>query len=417
MTTAPDVLIIGAGLAGLCCARRLHEAGVSFQLLEASDGVGGRVRTDEHEGFLLDRGFQVFFTAYPEAQRVLDYAALDLKPFFHGAQVWFAGHFSRVADPWRVPGQWKIALRSDVAPLTDKLRLARLRRRLARTPVDDLFRRPERTAREAIHAEGFSELTIRRFFRPLFAGVLLDKELRVSSRLYELAFKMMATGEVCLPARGMGAIPAQLAAGLPPGSIRLGARVDALRDNGLSLESGEHLAARAVVVAVEGPEASRLVGEIPPVASRSVTCFYYAADQPPLAEPILVLNGDGIGTVNNMAVLSGVAPGYAPPGQSLVSVTALGTHNLTDAQLGGFLLAQLQEWFGPQVRGWRFLRSYRIPHALPEQLPGSLDPPARPARIRPGLYVCGDHCASASINGAMLSGRLAAESLLEDLSR
>ena len=104
MATSADVLIIGAGLAGLCCARRLAEAGVTFQIVEASDGIGGRVRTDEVDGFLLDRGFQVLLTAYPEARRVLDYSRLDLKPFSPGALSWFAGRMNRLVDPWRTPG-------------------------------------------------------------------------------------------------------------------------------------------------------------------------------------------------------------------------------------------------------------------------------------------------------------------------
>ena len=418
MSAPPDVLIVGAGLAGLCCARRLHQSGISFQILEASDGVGGRVCTDPHEGFLLDRGFQVLLTAYPEAQRVLNYAALGLRPFAIGALVWAAGRFQRVVDPWRIPNQWRVALRSDVAPLGDKLRLARLRRRVARSSLEDIFRRPEKSTLEAVKAEGFSQQTTDRFFRAFFAGILLDRELRTSSRMFDFVFGMLTKGDASLPARGMGAIPAQIAAPLPADSVRTGARVEAVRETEVMLADGEQLRARTVVVATEGPEAARLVGEVVPPGSRGVTCFYYAADQPPVTEPILVLNGDASGPVNHLAVLSNVAPSYAPAGQALISVTVLGTYStLTDAQLGGFALAQLKEWFGPVVRGWRFLRSYRIEHAQPEQLPGSLTPPERPVRIRAGLYVCGDHRDTASIQGAMVSGCRAAEAMLEDLAR
>ena len=137
MSNRPDVLIVGAGLAGLCAARRLHEAGVSFQILEGSDGIGGRIRTDHMDGFLLDRGFQVLLTAYPEARAVLDYAALDLKKFTPGTLSWFAGRLNQLVDPWRTPGAWMDSLRSDFGTFRDKLRIARLRSRLRRKSLEE----------------------------------------------------------------------------------------------------------------------------------------------------------------------------------------------------------------------------------------------------------------------------------------
>jgi len=416
MSCSPDVLIIGAGLAGLCCARRLQEGGVSFQIIEASDGIGGRVRTDELDGFLLDRGFQVLLTAYPEAQRVLDYTQLELKSFAPGAFSWFAGRMNKLMDPWRMPGMWREVFRSDFGTLADKLRIARLRSRLKRTSPEEIFRRPERSTKEALQAEGFSSEMIHRFFRPLFGGILLDGELKSSSRMFEFIFKMLSEGDTSVPARGMGAIPAQIASKLPPGAMRLNARVEALHENELTLAGGEALRARAIVIAADGPSAAHLAGEAEPV-SRSVTCFYYSAEESPVPYPMLVLNGDGAGPVNNFTVLTQVAPTHAPAGKHLVSVSVLGTQELTDAQLGGFIIAQMKNWFGPVARSWRFLKSYRIPHAQPQQNPGALEPSERPVRVRPGVYLCGDHRDTASIHGAMVSGRRAAEAILADLSR
>src|SRR5713226_80229 len=163
MSNSPDVLIIGAGLAGLNCARTLHAAGVSFQIVEASHGVGGRVRTDEVDGFLLDRGFQVLFSAYPEAQRALDYAALDLKNFTPGALSWFAGRLNKLVDPWRVPGSWKESFRSDFGTLPDKLRIAHLRSRLKGATLEEIFRRPEHSTKETLQSLRFSSEFIHRF--------------------------------------------------------------------------------------------------------------------------------------------------------------------------------------------------------------------------------------------------------------
>jgi phytoene dehydrogenase-like protein len=416
MSTNPDVLIIGAGLAGLSCGRHLADSGISVQIIEASDGIGGRVRTDEHEGFLLDRGFQVLLTAYPEAQRTLDYHALDLKKFTPGAYSWFAGRMNELVDPWRTPGGWSTAFKSDCGTLWDKLRIMRLRTRLRQATIEQLFHRPESSTKDALKAAGFSDEFIHRFFRPFFGGILLDGEMKSSSRMFEFIFKMFSEGDIAVPARGMGEIPAQVASHLPENSIRLNAHAESLHENELTLAGGETLSARAIVVAADGPGAAHLVGEAEP-ASRSVTCFYYSADESPVPHPMIVLNGDGAGPVNNLAVMSQVAPSYAPARKSLIAISVLGTQQLTEDQLGGFIIAQMKNWFGPVARSWRYLKSYRIPHAQPQQFPGALEPPQRPVRIRPGIYLCGDHRDNASIHGAMISGRRAAEAVLADLAR
>ena len=388
MPTSPDVLIVGGGLAGLCCARALQEKDVSFQILEASDGLGGRVRTDEVDGFLLDRGFQVLLTASPEARRMLDYMRLELKPFAPGAISWYAGRMHKLIDPWRTPGAWRETLRSDLGTLGDKLRIARLRSRLRRSSIEEIFGRPDRSARVALGSEHFSQPMIHRFFRPFLGGILLDGELKSSSRMYEFVLKMLSEGEVALPARGMGAIPAQLAEKFPANAMRLNARVEELHENEVKLADGEILLARAIVVAAEGPAAAHLIGEVEP-ASRSVTCFYYAADEPPVEEPVLFLNGDGAGPVNSFAVVSQVVPSYAPTGKHLVSTSVLGTHKLTDLQLSGFIIAQMKNWFGKVASTWQFLRGYYLTHAQPQQYPGALEPPQRPVRVRPGVPTIG----------------------------
>jgi phytoene dehydrogenase-like protein len=411
------VYVVGAGLAGLRCARRLHEKGVAATVLEAADGVGGRVRTDRVDDFLLDRGFQALLTAYPEAREALDYRELELHPFYPGALVRTAGRFVTVADPFR--RRWD-GLRTALAPvgtLGDKLKVASLRRRVTAGSLEELFARPETTTREALAADGFSDTIVDRFFRPLFGGVLLDRELGTSSRMFEFVYRMFAVGDVALPTRGMSAIPEQLAGGLPPDCVRLGQRVTTVGDGGLTLAGGEKLKARAVVVATDGPTASGLLGGEPAApASMAATCLYFAADRGPVDEPVIVLDGDGEGPVNNLCVPSAVAPTYAPPGAALVSAAVLDRPGLPKgADLEAAVLGQLADWFGSAVVGWRHLATYHIPHAQPAQPPGTLDPPQRPVRLRPGIYVCGDHRDNASINGALASGRRTADTVVEDL--
>jgi phytoene dehydrogenase-like protein len=414
VSASEPVVVVGAGLAGLACALHLGEGGVPVRLLEASDGVGGRVRTDVVDGFRLDRGFQVLLTAYPETQRVLDYAALDLKPFLPGALVRRESRFHELSDPWRRPSRLMSTLLSDVGTLADRLRMARYRERVRAGSLSALFDRPETSALERLRGEGFSESMIDAFFRPFFGGVLLDRGLSASSRMLDFVFRMMAEGEVALPAEGMGAIPGQMARRLPEGTIRLGARVESLNPREVRLESRETIAARAVVVATEGPEAARLTGRLAAPASRSATALYFAAERAPIAEPILILDGDGRGPVNNLCFPSQVAPSYAPARAVLVSASVLEDPG-DPATLEQAVRAQLTEWFGSEVGRWRLLRTYRIPHAQPDQSPPALEPVERPVRLAGGLFVCGDHRDTASLHGALLSGRRAAAAVAGSL--
>ena len=404
----PDVIVVGAGLAGLCCARELHTAGLDVLVLERSDAAGGRVRTDVVDGFLLDRGFQVLLTAYPEAQRALDYERLGLRPFESGALVRRDGRFRRVADPLRQPAQALRGLRDAPGSVPDKLRVARLRRRLSRFSLNEILTAPQVTTAEALRREGFSSDIVDGFFRPFLGGIFLDPALETSSRLFAFVFKLFAEGEATLPAAGMQAIPRQLAESLPEAAVRYGCTVESAQPGNVVLAGGERLTAEAVVVAADGPEAARLTGALEAPAARAETAVRYAAERSPLGEPILALDGDGRGPVNDLCVPSDVAPSYAPPGAALVSATILGIPALSDVALDAAVRDQLRGWFGAQVDGWRRLAVQRIPFALPAQPPAVLAEPERPVRLREGLFVCGDHRDTGSIQGAMVSGRRAA---------
>jgi phytoene dehydrogenase-like protein len=411
--TNPDVLIVGGGLSGLCCARRLSAAGISCRIYEASDDVGGRARTDEVDGFLLDRGFQVLLTSYPEARQVLDYPSLQLGRFEPGALVRYQGKFHRFVDPLRRPSQLLATALSPVASFRDKLRVARLRRNVCRSSIDQLLARPETTTIDSLRREGFSDRIVERFFRPFLGGVFLDRELKTSSRMFAFVFRMFATGDAALPAQGMAAIARQIAGQLPEGTVQTGVMVDAVEADRLLFKGGETVCAEAIVVACEAPAAARLLGQKTMTDGRGVTCLYFAADRPPIDEPILVLNGDRVGPVNNLCVPSQVTPSYAPPNQSLISVSVLSVPGDNQHNLELEVRAQLRDWFGPVVEQWRHLRSYFIPYALPDQTPPALSPVAKPARRTDGVFVCGDYLDTASIQGAMVSGRRAAEEIID----
>lgn len=410
---APDVLVVGGGLAGLAAARRLEEAGAHWHLVDGADAPGGRVRTDPLEGFLLDRGFQVLLTGYPEARAVLDYDALDLRAFQPGALVRTEGRFHRVADPFRQPSAAVDTLRAPVGSLMDKLRVAMLRVEVLRS---DPFAAPERTTDEELRALGFSDRMRERFLRPLFAGIMLDPLLGSSNRMFRFVFAMLSRGDSALPARGMQALPDQMASTLPAQRFTYDVEVTSIDGHTARLSDGRTIEARrALVVATDGPAAAKLLDDVGDPGSRATSTVYFAAARPPVPEPVLVLDGDASGPVNHLCVPSQVAPAYAPDGASLVSASVLDDRGAHGDELVDAVRSQLSGWFGPDVDAWRHLRTYRIPHAQPDQSPPALSSPQRAVRLGAGRYVCGDHRDNASINGALVSGRRAADAVVEDL--
>lgn len=233
--------------------------------------------------------------------------------------------------------------------------------------------------------------------------------------MFEFVFRIFASGDTALPEEGIGAIPHQIAAVLPPNAIMTGTRVESIRDGGVRLESGGTIRADTLVIATGVHEAARLLGDPGGSATRGVTCLYFAAQEPPVREPILVLNGERRGPVANFCVLSQVARSYAPQDQELISVTVLGTHQ-DEWQLEAAVREHLSEWFGKKAKHWRHLRTYRIPQALPAQLPPLRHPLRQRVRLRQGLFVCGEYGGVASIQWAMFSGRRAAEAVLEEVA-
>ncbi|GLT96666.1 hypothetical protein SLE2022_142720 [Rubroshorea leprosula] len=423
--TAP-VIIIGGGLAGLSAATRLHSENISFILLEASDAVGGRVRTDNVDGFLLDRGFQIFITAYPEAQKLLNYDELNLHKFYSGARIFYDGQFHTVADPLRHFSDSILSLTNPIGSVLDKLLIALTRIRVLGKSNDEILGASEVPTIELLSNIGFSDSIINKFFRPFFGGIFFDKELETTSRLFDFIFKCLALGDNTLPAKGIGEIPKQLAAKLPSGSIFLNSKVVSVDfdDSDLPtvrLENGEILGGElGVIMAVEEPvieeilAGRRLPNQRKP--ARSTVCLYFSADRDkiPVSDPVLFLNGSGKGIVNNMFFATNVAQSYGPMDKALVSVSLIGLFK--DASDDGLLeevIGELSGWFGASMVGeWRHLRTYRIEFAQPNQCPPT--DLAKNPQLGPGLYLCGDYMTSATFDGAMLSGRKAAEALLGD---
>src|SRR6478609_756689 len=330
MTTRYDVIIIGAGIAGLSAALRLHRKGLKVCVLESSDRVGGRMKTDQHpDGFLLDHGFHIFLTAYPEAQEILNYDDLKLKAFVNGAMIRMENGFTKVTDPLRHPEEVFNSLFSPVAEPFDKLKLLKLRSRLLMQSETLRLKRPETTTLDALRNAGFSKSMIEQFFRPFLAGIFLDPQLNTSSRFFEFVFSMLSRGSSTLPANGIATIPEQIASRLPGDMIQLNTTVQHISEQSVQLANGDSMEASAILLAVEPWSLPRLINqnhdeELTPDA-QAMRCLYFSvdADKAPINEAILLLNGTGEGLINNMCIPSLVAPSYAPAGKALISIVSL----------------------------------------------------------------------------------------------
>jgi phytoene dehydrogenase-like protein len=410
------IVIIGSGIAGLSCATYLHRAGRSVLLLDAGDRVGGRVRTDIVEGFRLDRGFQVLLDAYPEARGLLDYHSLSLKSFSSGALVFCDGRLKRIADPFRHPTKLLSTLRDGVGTVGDLWKSWRLARLVAAGDPDDLLSAPQTSTLDRLRRFGFTDAFIDRFFRAFYAGVFLEPGLVSSSRAFDFTYRMFARGRATVPALGMAEIPNQLASRLPGSAIRLNAPIRAIANRLVALEDGSSILAEAIVIATDVDTARRLAPEAFTSARNwtSTTCLYFDADTSPIGEPTIAVNGSGTGVVTNVAVMSDVSPDYAPPGRSLIQVSITGPARQNVDTLATSVRQELAQWFGPQTIGWRLLRCDRIDRALPAQEPSDSGLIRKRSRVRAGLFVAGDHVDQSNLNGAMCSGRRAAEAILAD---
>ncbi|OKK22095.1 amine oxidase [Streptomyces sp. CB00455] len=406
-----NVLVVGAGLAGLACAHDLAAAGLPVRVLEAGDEVGGRVRSDRVRGCVIDRGFQVFNTSYPQVRARMELRALRLSPFTPGVVTHTGGgRLQRLVDPGRRPREAARLLGSGIAP-RDLAALGALCARDMLAPAA-LLRRPGpgRTTRAALRRAGFSDGFVEDFFRPFLSGVFLEDELETAARVFHLVWRSMLRGTLCLPAEGIGAVPRRLADGLPPGTVRLGTAVTELTDEGvLSAGDGEVPAAAVVVATGPGP-ARRLLPGLSTPPYRTVTTYYHVTARLRGRGPDLVT--DRARRFLNTCVLSEVSPAYAPAGTSLIATSVLGPGS---PGTGKALREALAEVYGTDTSGWEELAVRTVEEALPAMT--APWPLSRPSRRGPGRYVCGDHRATGSVQGALASGARAAREVLADLDR
>ncbi|EGX56561.1 oxidoreductase [Streptomyces zinciresistens K42] len=436
-----DVVIVGAGVAGLSAAHRLTSAGIATTVLEAAPYPGGRMSTEKVDGFRLDRIGQLLSTSYPELRLTPGLGALALRAFAPGVLLHcdgrrhragaLAGQGSsrrargalhavralasapRTSSARGVPGQTAVPRVRAAAPLgtaVDQARLGAALARLASAPVERLLARPELPAAQALAARGIPARTVEGFLRPLLAALLCDPELTTSSRCADLTLRAFASGRLCVPEGGAEALPELLARGLPPGTVRTGVRVTSVATTSVTTAEHGEIRCQAVLLATDARTAAELLPGLRVPGFHPVTVLHHTMDEPPPTGASLLLDADRGGPVAHTAVISEVDPSRAPAGRALVSSTVLGT---PPPDVDTAVRGHLARLYGTSTRRWETLAVHHTPQAVPAMsAPHDL---RRPVRLLAGLYVCGDHRDTSTVQGALHSAHRAASAILADL--
>ncbi|GAA2443380.1 FAD-dependent oxidoreductase [Streptomyces macrosporus] len=425
-----DVAVIGAGLAGLAAAHHLTAAGLRVTVLEATGTIGGRMTTEEVDGYRMDRSGRLLSSDWPELSRCPGLERLSLRPFASGVLLHSGDRALRVGPP-RAPRSARgakaggragaraaaSALAGARRPLSGTLDLARLRAQLARlavTPAERLRARPELPVAQALAARGVPARTVEGLLRPLLGALLCDPDLTTSSRVGDLALRGFARGGLCLPAGGAAAVPALLAEGLPAGTVRTGVRAVSVSTNAVVTREHGTVRCRAVLIATGAHDAAELLPGLRVPDFHPITVLHHAVDErAPTAEPHLLIDADRRGPVAYTMVTSAVDPSRVRPGRALVTSVVLGPAAAEPVgELDRAARAQLAVLYGAPTGRWHLLAAHHDARAVPA-MPAPHDP-RRPVRVLDGLYVCGDHRDTSSPQGALRSARRAADAIRRD---
>lgn len=406
-----NIHIIGAGVSGLIAAKVLEDNGYCPVIIEATDSVGGRVKTDLVEGYQLDHGFQVLLTAYPAAQKYLDFNALDLQHFLPGAAIIDNGKINTIGDPLRNRSFLFSTLFSAIGEFSDKLKVLKLNKLLKKTTLAEIFQKEEKTTVQYLLDFGFSKKMISQFFNPFFSGIYLESELNTSSRMFEFVYKMFGEGYAALPKAGIEAIPRQLKNNLKNTSFKLNTKVNVVQNEKIILEDGQELESHFTIIATEP---SSIVPNLKnqEIAWKSCDTLYYETDVKIIDKALIGLVTDENALINNIFYHTNIATTSVGEKQ-LISITVVKEHTLSDEALISTVKQELQNHC--KIDSCRFLKHYKIPKALPklESLQYEILPSE--TRLTDRIFLAGDVQLNGSLNAAMISGEKAAYGVIDTL--
>ena len=404
--------VIGAGVSGLIAAKVLEDHGYYPIILEATDRVGGRVKTDLIEDYQLDHGFQVLLTAYPAAQKYLNLDALELQKFLPGATIFNSGKKQTIGDPLRNLSLLFPTLFSSIGTFSDKLKILKLNRLLKKTTLDEIFLKTEKTTYQYLVDFGFSSEMISQFFTPFFSGIFLESQLETSSRMFEFVYKMFGEGFAALPKAGIEAIPMQLKANLKETNFRFDTKVTAVKDGKIFLDDTTELESHFTVIATAP---SKLVANLKNQDTQWKSCdtLYFETDKNLIEKPFIGLVADKDALINNIFYHTSIAS-KSSGAKELVSVTIVKNHDLSEDALRIRIQKELQDYCG--ITSCKFIKHYHIPQALPKlnELQNEMLPSE--TRLTTGIFLAGDMQLNGSLNAAMIAGERAALGIIETLT-
>ncbi len=405
-----DAIIIGAGAAGLVAAKELESYKLKTLILDADSQVGGRLKSEQHEGYTLDRGFQVLLSAYPMVQKHLDLNALKVKAFKPGAFLFDGQKTLKVQDVNRNPSALIPMFFSGVGSLRDKLKMAKLRKEVMALKVEEIFDLEDKSTLDYLKKYGFSNKIIQRFFKPFFGGIFLEFDLNTSARQFLFIFKMFAEGDALLPEKGIAAVALQLRSQLKLTDFRLNTKVKEVSKGTVILEDGERLDAHQIIIATDPQKIiSQLEGSL---EWNHTTQVYFEGPASVFSKKMISLSFKKDALINNIACLSAVQPHYTTGSKHLYSISLRRDPGLSENQLIEAIKEELKLHLGVKAQDWKFLRSYKVQKALPRVDQVVYERAFEETKVLDGIYVAGDFLLNPSLNGAMLSGELAAKALI-----
>ena len=409
---SPSIHIIGGGISGLIAARVLEEHGLSATIIEATDRLGGRVKTDVVDGYNLDHGFQVLLTAYPAAKKYLDFDALALQEFLPGSAIFKNGKQKIIGDPLRNLSLLIPTLFSEIGTVNDKLKILALNRRLKKKSIQNIFAEKEQTTISYLENIGFSEAIITDFFIPFFSGIFLENKLDTSSRMFEFVYKMFGEGNAALPKDGIQAIPKQLFEKLKNTTCVFNTKVKSVENGSIILESGEIIKSNFTIIATQ---ASGLVSNLKNQATLWKSCdtLYFEVTKREIRKPLIGLIAAPNALINNIFYHTSLQTS-ATATKELLSVTVVNRQNLTNKQLVAKVQKELKELCN--IDSCTFIKQYNIPMALPKLQDIQYEMLPSETRLTETIFLAGDTQLNGSLNAAMIAGERAALEVI-NLSR